>query len=566
MPDPDEPLFTDEPGSPAQPSAAAEDAGREPWKVLIVDDEEEVHTVTRFVLGGFRFLGRGLNFISTYNTRDTKTVLAENPDIAVVLLDVVMDEFDSGLALVRYIREELGNAFVRIILRTGQPGYAPEQKVIIEYDINDYREKSELTAQKLLSSMITALRAFRDLHALENSRRGLAKIVAAAGDILALSSLEKFVSGVLDQFVSLLGLRQDAMYCQFSTLAATEEDSGLVVKAACGDYSKYIGKNTADIPDEDLRACIQEAVSGKRPHLCRKRVHSWRFESKTGSQGVFCFEEERPLSDLDRQLLEIFFANVSIGFDNIYLNMQAEQKALIAEKALAVAEKASQETIRQIARRVESLRKISDGVAHNLRNPMTIIAGLARLMRGKPELDAKYHEYLDGIVASAARVEKIVVEVNEYNSLQLGPRTEVFLPDLIERALQMVKAVPAQQEPAVTVEALPASVTLDEKLMLLALTELVRNAWEAMAGRQGEIAIRAKKEEAGLLIEVQDNGPGIPEHELAFALDPFYSSKTIGIGMGLAKVERIAQEHNGTFSLQSQPGLGTTAQIRIPAE
>lgn len=566
MPDADEPLFPEGPAAAGQASAAAPDPGREPWKILIVDDEEEVHSVTRFVLADFRFLGRGLAFISAYDSEETKRAFAENPDIAIVLLDVVMDEFDSGLNLVRHIREVLGNAFVRIILRTGQPGYAPERKVIVEYDINDYREKSELTAQKLVTSIVTALRSFRDLHALENSRRGLAKIITAAGDILALGSMEKFISGVLDQFVSLLGLRQDAVYCRFSTLAAAEDEAGLVVKAACGGYEPYLGKRVADIPDVPLRECIQESLAGKSAHLCRNRVHSWRFESKTGSQGIFCFEEERPLCDLDRQLLELFFANVSIGFDNIYLNRQAERKALVAEEALAQARKANQETVRQIAQRVESLRKISDGVAHSLRNPMTIIAGLARLMRGKPELDAKYHEYLDGIVSGAARIETIVAEVNRYNSMRLGPRTQVLVPDLIERASANVARTWPGPGPKVTIEAEPVLTLLDEGLMLTALEELLRNAGEATNPQTGEIAVRAREERADLVIEVSDNGPGIPEQELPFVMDPFYSGKAIGFGMGLAKVERVAQEHGGEFSIQSRVGQGTTARMRIPLD
>jgi signal transduction histidine kinase/CheY-like chemotaxis protein len=541
-------------------TASPDERGAEEWIVLIVDDEEDVHSVTRFVLGKFQFLGRGLRFLSARSAGEARSLLAENPDIAVILLDVVMEEYDSGLSLVRHILEELGNTFMRIILRTGQPGHAPEQKVIIEYDINDYREKTELTSQKLITSMVTALRAFRDLHALEDSRRGLAKIVSATGDILALGSLETFVTGVIEQFVSLLGLRKDAMYC----LAATEDASGLVVKAACGGYAAYLNKNVMDIPDERLSRCIRDALADKRAHLCIDRVHVWRFESRTGSQSVFCFEEERPLRDIDRQLLEIFFVNVSIGFDNIALNMQAELKARIAEQALAEADKANKETVRQIAQRIESLRKITDAVAHNLRNPATVIAGMTKLMLRKPGLDAKYQGYLDGIVASAVRIEKIVLEVNEYNAIQLGAVAEVFLPDLVENALQTAKALPTQPEPDWIVEADPTSVVMDQKLMATALSELLHNSREALAGRQGEIAVRAKVGDGALLLEVQDNGPGIPEEELGYALDPFYSSKSIGLGMGLAKVERVAQEHRGAFSIQSRPGQGTTARIHIP--
>ena len=144
-----------------------------PWKVLIIDDEPEVHTVTKMVLAHFSFAGRPLSFLHAYSAAEAKETLASAEDIAVILLDVIMEEEDSGLKLIGYIRETLKNRFVRIILRTGQPGQIPEHKVIIEYDINDYKSKSELTYQKLFTSMTAALRAYDVICSLERSSREL---------------------------------------------------------------------------------------------------------------------------------------------------------------------------------------------------------------------------------------------------------------------------------------------------------------------------------------------------------------------------------------------------------
>jgi serine phosphatase RsbU (regulator of sigma subunit) len=133
------------------------------WKILIADDEEEVHRVTRLVLGDFKFHGRPLVFLSAYSAEQARRLMAENPDVALILLDVVMEGESSGLELVRYIRNELKNRKVRIILRTGQPGQAPEEIIILEYDINDYKEKTELSARRLLTSVVSALRSYRDI-------------------------------------------------------------------------------------------------------------------------------------------------------------------------------------------------------------------------------------------------------------------------------------------------------------------------------------------------------------------------------------------------------------------
>ena len=131
--------------------------------MLIVDDEPGVHEVTRLALRPLQFDGRGLELLSAYSGQEGRDLLSERNDIAVILLDVVMESETAGLDLVRTIRRDLGNTDVRIILRTGQPGQAPEETVIVEYDINDYKAKSELTRSHLTTSVISALRGWRDI-------------------------------------------------------------------------------------------------------------------------------------------------------------------------------------------------------------------------------------------------------------------------------------------------------------------------------------------------------------------------------------------------------------------
>ncbi|AFY55222.1 fused histidine kinase/response regulator receiver domain protein [Rivularia sp. PCC 7116] len=137
------------------------------WKVLIVDDEPTVHQVTKLALKNLTFEGKPIIFYSGYSSQEGKKLIAENPDTALILLDVVMDSNDAGLQVVEYIRKELENKRVRIILRTGQPGDAPEESVITNYDINDYKLKVELTRQKLITSTIAALRSYRDILTIE---------------------------------------------------------------------------------------------------------------------------------------------------------------------------------------------------------------------------------------------------------------------------------------------------------------------------------------------------------------------------------------------------------------
>jgi signal transduction histidine kinase len=148
-----------------------------PWKVLVVDDEEEVHTVTQLALDDFHFDGRRLQLLNAFSGAEARHILKANPDIALILLDVVMESDDAGLAVARFVRQELGNHFVRIVLRTGQPGMAPERTVLTEYDVNDYRTKTELTQSRMFSVVYTALSSYRVLLDLASSHHRLAHLV-----------------------------------------------------------------------------------------------------------------------------------------------------------------------------------------------------------------------------------------------------------------------------------------------------------------------------------------------------------------------------------------------------
>lgn len=161
-----------------------------PWKILIADDEEEVHQVTEVAMIDIVFKGRPLEFRHAYSAREACDILAAQPDIAIILLDVVMETDNAGLKLVRHIREQMGNRRLRIVLRTGQPGQAPERDVVVDYDINDYKSKTELTRQKLLTCVVSALRSYDDIVALENLSRDLEQQVMARTRDLSLAKEE----------------------------------------------------------------------------------------------------------------------------------------------------------------------------------------------------------------------------------------------------------------------------------------------------------------------------------------------------------------------------------------
>lgn len=160
-----------------EPEERPQTSDTEPWKILVVDDEDEVHRITHLALSDFSVADRKLEFISAYSGAEAREKMIEHSDIALILLDVVMETDDAGLRFARFVRQELANSFVRIILRTGQPGMAPERHVLKVYDINDYRAKTELTQDRLYSVVYTALASYRDMMALARSRQQLVGVI-----------------------------------------------------------------------------------------------------------------------------------------------------------------------------------------------------------------------------------------------------------------------------------------------------------------------------------------------------------------------------------------------------
>lgn len=350
----DELLFADE----AEKLETQDASGVEqPWKVMIVDDEQEVHNVTKLALRRFSFDGRQVEFISAYSALEGQRLLRENEDTAVVLLDVVMEDEGAGLRLAKYIREELNNKLVRIILRTGQPGQAPEYEVITAYDINDYKEKTELTTQKLYTTLVAALRSYRDLRIIDMNRKGLQKIVDSAGTIFEMQSMQKFASGILAQLVALLRLNPNSLYCHAAGFAASCPEPGdttLRILAATGDYEPLIGSkieaDASELPGYEL---IARALSEQRS-IFEAESFVIFFRSKRGSENLIYLDGLRELAEWDRHLLEVFCANVSIAFENIYLNEEVEdtQKEILFTLG-EVAEARSQETGNHVRRVAE---------------------------------------------------------------------------------------------------------------------------------------------------------------------------------------------------------------------
>lgn len=328
----------------------------EHWKILIIDDEKDIHNVTKMVLKDIHFEGKSVRFFSAYSGLEGRNKISEIEDIAVILLDVVMEEDDSGLNLVKYIRDVLKNNLVRIILRTGYPGEAPEREVILNYDINDYKDKTELTSQKLFTSVISALRAYKDIVTIESNKRGLEKIIDSSAAIFELKHLNKFTREILDDFKNLIGKNEYDIFDGF--VASNDEDEYKIISGK-GKYENFIDINIREvISDEAVNDILEVIEKGHNVILDRKYIGYFR--SKEGQASIVCLEYKNRLADMEMSLIEVFDKNVTIAFDNVYLNKEIENtQAELLFTLGEVVEVRSEETGNHVRRVSEYARMLA---------------------------------------------------------------------------------------------------------------------------------------------------------------------------------------------------------------
>ncbi len=303
----------------ADEGLASTESVAQPWKILIVDDEEEVHSVTTLALTGFVLHGRPLQFLHAYTGKESIELMRSHADVALVLMDVVMETEHAGLDAVKRIREELGNKFVRIILRTGQPGQAPEREVVSTYDINDYKEKTELTSKKLFTLMHTGLSLYRELIAMDRTRRGLEKVIAASSSIFELRSFTQFAKGVLQQLGALLYTRNDAVIAAEGIAATVGKSGDLEVMVGVGQFEESAGQTAAQVLGTEALAHVKAAAGSSAP-MIQDRHFAMRFETKNGKGYVVYLATDTRIEGSDARLVELFCQHVALAFENMALH------------------------------------------------------------------------------------------------------------------------------------------------------------------------------------------------------------------------------------------------------
>ncbi|MCP3900662.1 MAG: DUF3369 domain-containing protein [Desulfobacteraceae bacterium] len=327
----------------------------DPWKILVVDDEEDVHRITELALNDYSFKNRKIKLLKAFSSEQAKKIIEYENDIALVLLDVVMEQDDSGLNLINYIRNELNNKMVRIVLRTGQPGKAPEHEIITKYDINDYKSKARLTVQKLFTTITTCLRGYNNLKNIKKNQEGLELIVKSNKDLIGNNQLSIFASTALETINKIFTIFDSSIKSSFYAVASPSED--LKIIAGTDKFKSAINKKFNKIEsllDINIVDHINEMyINGGDKFLENEYIGVLKTNEDFTSLIYFSGVDSK-LFHSNKDLILLYVNNIATHIDNIVLTHEIvnTQKEVIMTLGELI-ETRSKETANHVARVAE---------------------------------------------------------------------------------------------------------------------------------------------------------------------------------------------------------------------
>jgi signal transduction histidine kinase len=563
--------------------AVPEASGTRKWKIAVIDDDQAVHEGTRFALSDYSLNGQGLEILSAYSGSEGRALMRAHPDIAAVLLDVIMETDAAGLDLVEYIRNELRNETVRIILRTGQPGQAPERRVIVQYDINDYKAKTELTADKLFTSLTAALRSYQQIQRMVETRRGLEIIIDAASTLYDFKSMQRLAEGVLTQIASLLNVDCAGILVLRDGGDVNDHFS---VLAGSGCYSRFIGSSGASSLDPDLRSMVEAAFRRRKHEFVDHRTVLY-IRTGSGREVVVLLQAERPLSETDRSLVEIFGSRLSIAFDNVILYQQLQQANTQLEDRVAQRTRALMQANRRLSAQWLRLQRangfkneILGTVAHDLKNPLSVILGRTEMLTeliaaasARDNINAQVDHIRDATKRLTSMVDHLISDAMA-DAFDITIRREpVDIAALVGEVTDANQPLAVNKQQSITVSAAPNQIAAcDADRIREAIDNLISNAIK-YSPVGGKISVQVGQESNKTVIRVVDEGAGLSPEDIGRLFGRFQrlsAKPTAGessTGLGLSIVKRIVDMHGGEVIANSAgPGQGATFTITLPSD
>jgi len=319
-----------------------EDSRLSAWKVLIVDDEPWVHDVSVLAMKSIRFQGRGIEFIHAFSGADAILSMAEHPDTALLLLDVIMETDTAGLDVVQAIREQQKNKLTRIVLRTGYSGMFPERQIVMQYDIDDYREKTSLVYETFFTLVVSSLRTYASLIEIEKNRQCLETFSIADLELSRQSNVYDLAKLSIKKIKELLILSESErldlpqifvafhvtppVFLQQSLASAHD----MKIIATDWTYTGHLHRSLFELQRPDLLRIADRALRA-RSHQAERGSHVLYCPMNRGELLVFMVGSSRDFSPFTKQMLDLFCQKMALSGENILLGdeLYKNQNSLI---------------------------------------------------------------------------------------------------------------------------------------------------------------------------------------------------------------------------------------------
>ena len=329
------------------------------WRILVVDDDEAVHQITKLVLADALIENRRLEIVSAFSSKEAQGILQDDTSFCMAFVDVVMETDHAGLELVDWIRNDLQNQAIRLILRTGQAGSAPEAKVIKDFDINDYKEKTDFTSGKMITTVYAAIRAYRDIITIQRSLDAFKQLIKSTHDLLKINQFKSFGSAALTNLLTLMDLDSSALYIARSQLDYDKQCTNYIL-ACTGKYVSESDNLDKSEIDDTIKALIREAFD-KKTHFTDDTCFIGYYETASNVASVLYIEFEDDCEHFRSSLVELFATNVALILESLTKQHEIErsQKELlyIVGDAIETRNKATGQHVHRVSRVSELLAR-----------------------------------------------------------------------------------------------------------------------------------------------------------------------------------------------------------------
>ncbi len=533
-----------------EPERSIQKDEKDPWKVLIIDDEPSVHDITETALSDFSFQGRPLSYLHAYSAKEGTSILDGHSDIALVLLDVILESDNAGLDLIHHIRKELANHITQVVIRTGQPGHAPEHSIMEKYDINDYCLKTDMTVQRLLTVVTASLRAFHLNSSLRKELKEKEKITKHLK-----ASEKRFRDIALHIGDWIWEIDGKGRYTYVSKTGK-----------ASADYSsdELKGRHFSSIIEDrnNTLALINKKISTLEPF---SDLEIWK-KRKDGTTACF-LTSAIPIKD-DNE--------IPTGYRGVDKDITDLKKAAQEKEALI-------SQLRQ-TQRLEAIGTLAGGIAHDFNNILGAILGYTQLLQMDIKENQKGMHYTRQILDGCNRAKNLIAQILDFSRNTTRNDNKIILSPaiVIKEALKLLKAsIPSSIKIHTDLEKDAGHIFMDPAQTHQIIMNLCSNAYQAINNNQGNLWVQVKKETVStdnprmdldlppgdfVAISVRDDGIGIETDAIKKIFYPYFSTKQggDGTGLGLSVVHGIVTQCNGAVKATSNPNEGTRITAYLP--